>query len=146
MAKDLEELEKAFIMSEDMEHDEIKDLIERILDICKIDNKGYVVIRKPSMTMQERIMIVLAARYLASRLQQKLKRDSPIQESCTTMEIANMLKEKDTVVRVRLKELKDDKKVLSPRRGVFRIAPYEIEDFLKGLLGAEDSEKNYGNR
>ncbi|RLG44252.1 MAG: hypothetical protein DRN81_04920 [Thermoproteota archaeon] len=141
MTKDLEELEKEFIMSEDMEHDEIRELIGLVLGICKIDKKGYVVIRRTGLTMQQRIMVVLTARYLANKLQQELERESPIDETCTTMEIANMLKEKDTVVRVRLKELKDDKKVLSPKRGVFRIAPYEIKEFLKELIGQENSKK-----
>ena len=115
-----------------------------ILEFCKIDNNGYVVIRRPGLTMHQRILLVLSARYLANKLQQKLNRDSPIEESCTTMEIANMLKGKDTVVRVRLKELKDDKKVLSPTRGVFKIAPYEIEDFLTELVGQEDAGKKEG--
>lgn len=137
MAKELENLEKEFILNEDMEHDDIKDLISRILEFCKIDNNGFVVIRRPGLTMQQRIMLLLSARYLANKLQQKLNRDSPINESCTTMEIANMLKEKDTVVRVRVKELKDAKKVLSPKRGVFKIAPFEIEDFLTDLEGGK---------
>lgn len=138
MARELEELEKEFILSEDMEHDDIKDLISRILEMCKIDTKGHVVIRKSDLTMQQRIMLVLSARYLANKLQQKLSRESSIDETCKTMDIANMLKEKDTVIRVRLKELKDAKKVISSGRGVFKIAPYEIKDFLTELEGAQN--------
>lgn len=138
LGKELEELEKDFILSDDMEREDIKELISRILKMCKIDAQGYVAIRKPDLTIAQRIMLVLSARYLANKLQHKLSRESPIDETCKTMDIANMLKEKDTVIRVRLKELKDAKKVLSSKRGVFKIAPYEIKDFLAELEGAEN--------
>ena len=142
MTKDLEELEKEFILSEDMEREDLEELISRILDMCKIDKNGFVVIRKPSLTIPQRILLVLSARYLANKLQQKLDREMPIDETCKTMDIANMLKEKDTVIRVRLKELKDAKKVISPERGVFKIAPYEIKDFLTELEGAQKKSNN----
>lgn len=138
MNKEFEDLEKEFILNEDLEHENIKDLISRILKLCKIDTRGFVDIQKPGLTILQKIQLTLSARYLANKLQQKLGRESSIEEICKTKELTGMLKEKETVVTARLKELKDAKKVISPSRGVFKIAPYKIKDFLTELEGAEN--------
>jgi vancomycin resistance protein YoaR len=137
--KELEDLEKQFILNEDMEDEDIKDLISRILKFCKIDNKGFVVIQKSSLIMPQKIMLVLSARYLANKLQQKLGRENiNIYEVVTAHELSSMLKEKDTVIIARLKDLKDAKKVISSERGVYKIAPYAIKDFLTDLEGGKN--------
>jgi hypothetical protein len=133
MTKELEDLEKTFILDEDMEHADINKLIGRILKFCKIDNKGYVILQKGSLIILDKIMLVLSARYLANKLQQKLGRENPISEQMNTKEIAEMIKEKDAVVAARLKELKDAKKALSPKTGVYKIAPYAIDEMLDKL-------------
>jgi tryptophanyl-tRNA synthetase len=138
MDKELEELEKQFIFDKDMEHEDIKDLIGRILKMCKTDNSGFVIIRKSNLTIAQKIMLVLSARYLANKLQQKLNKDISILEVCKTKELANMVKEEDAVITARLKELKDDRKIISPGRGEFKIAPYAIKDFLTELEGAKN--------
>ena len=138
MSKDLEDLEKQFILDADLEHEDIKSLTSRVLKLCKIDTKGFVMIQKSNLTIPERILLALSARFLANKLQQKLGRESAIEETCTTKELADMLSEKGTVVTARLKELKDAKKVLSPSRGVFKVAPYEIRDILDELEGVKN--------
>lgn len=138
MNKEFEDLEKEFILNEDLEHENIKDLVSRILKLCKIDTRGFVDIQKPGLTILQKIQLTLSARYLANKLQRKLGGESSIEEICKTKELASMLKEKETVVTARLKELKDARKVISPSRGVFKIAPYEIKGFLTELEGAEN--------
>lgn len=137
MTKELEELEKQFILNEDMEHEDIKNLISRALKLCKIDNKGFVVMHQSGLTIPQKIMLALSARYLANKLQQKLGRESSIMEISNAKELADMLKEKEAVIAARLKDLKDAKKVISPNRGVFKIAPYAIKDFIAELEGAK---------
>ncbi|MFH0832282.1 MAG: hypothetical protein V1900_00975, partial [Candidatus Aenigmatarchaeota archaeon] len=80
MDKELEELEKQFILNEDMAHEDIKDLIKRILKFCKIDNKGFVIIQKKKLRIIDKMILVLSARYLANKLQIKQARDVTIQE------------------------------------------------------------------
>lgn len=135
MTMELEDLEKEFILNEDMEYEDIKGLISRLLQFCKIDNKGFVVIQKSGLIIPQKIMLVLSARYLANKLQEKLNRENKISEQVTAKEISLILKEKNPVIGARLKELKDEKKVLSPERGIYKIAPYAIKDFLKELEG-----------
>ena len=142
MNEELEDLEKQFILNEDMEHEDIKNLISRILKFCKIDSKGFVVIQKSDLTIPQKIMLVLSAKYLANRLQQKLGRESPISEISRTKELARMLREKDAVIAARLKDLKDAKKIISPDRGTFKVAPYAIESFLKELEGVKNEWRN----
>ncbi|MHA2135740.1 MAG: hypothetical protein ACW99J_17935 [Candidatus Thorarchaeota archaeon] len=135
MSKDFEELEKQFILTEDMEQEDLKNLIRRIQKLCKIDNNGYVIIRKTNLSNVQQILLVLSARYLGNRLQLKLNRDITIFEICKIKELSEMLKVKDAVITARLKELKDKKKVISPDRGEFKIPPYEIKDLLEELEG-----------
>jgi len=138
MTKEMEDLEKQFILSEDMEHEDINGLVKRILNFCKVDTKGFVVIQKSGLIIPQRIMLVLSARYLANKLQQKLGRENiSINEVVTLKELSGMLKEKDTVIIARLKDLKDAKKVLSSERGIYKVATYAIKDFLTELDGAK---------
>jgi len=138
MTKDLEDLEKRFILNEDMEHEDIKTLITRILNFCKIDNKGFVIIHDKQLRILDRIFLVLSARYLANKLQTKLGKEVSIQETINAKELANMLKEKDAVIIARLKDLKDEKKIIPQDRGIYKVAPYAINDFLNQLEGAKN--------
>ena len=129
----LEELEKQFIINEDMEHEDIKISINRLLKFCKIDEKGFVIIQKSSLNMIQKIMLVLSARYLASNLQKKLGREKIISDEISANELTDMLREKNTVVIARLKDLKDTKKIISSKRGIYKVASYAIDDFLTEL-------------
>lgn len=138
MTKELEDLEKEFILNEDMEHDNIRALVGRILKFCKIDSKGFVISHKTSLKIPDKILLVLSARYLANKLQQSIGRENSISEEISAKELSNMIREKDAVVIARLKDLKDANKVLSSERGIYKVAPYAIEPFLKELEGVKN--------
>jgi hypothetical protein len=137
MIKELEDLEKQFILNEDMEHEDIKGYITRLIKFCKIDNKGFVIIQSSKLRTVDKLLIILSARYLANKLQQKLGKESTIAETVTIKDLANMIKEKDAVIIARLKELKDSKKIVPRGRGIYQIAPYAINDFLNELEGVK---------
>ena len=115
-------------------------MISRILKFCKIDKNGYVVIYDKNLKLIDKILLILSARYLGNRLQQKLNRDISINDQVNNKEISNMLREKDLVVNARLKDLKDERKVIPVRRGVYKIAPYIIDQFLFALEGGIKNE------
>lgn len=142
MTEELQDLEKQFIMDDDMEHNDIKKLIEQVLHFCRIDNNGFVIIQKTNLIMPQKILLVLTARHLANKLQEKLGREKVISEIVTATELSNMLKEKNAVILARLKELKDAKKVISADRGIYKIAPYIINDFLVELEGIKNGWAN----
>lgn len=138
MIQDLENLEKQFILNEDIEHEDIKDLIGRISKFCKIDNKGFVVIQGKKLKLLDKILLILSARYLANKLQHKLGKEVTIPENVSAKELSNMIKEKNTVILARLKDLKDGKKIISQGWGVYKVASYAINDFLMELEGAKN--------
>jgi len=137
--ENLENLEKEFIIDGDMEQEDIQQLISRILKFCKIDKNGYVMIYDKNLKLIDRILLILSARYLGNRLQQKLNREITINDQVSNREISNMLREKDLVVNARLKDLKDERKVIPVKRGVYKIAPHIIDQFLSEL---EEGTKN----
>ncbi len=141
MTDKLEDLEKQFIMNEDMEHEDIAILISHILKFCKVDNKGFVLVNDKKLKIANRVLLILSARYLGNKLQQKRGKEVTITESMTAKELAGMLKEKDTVIIARLKDLKDDSKVIPQDRGVYKVAPYAIADFLTELEGVKNERK-----
>ena len=133
MIEGLEELKKQFIVEDDIELDELKQLILRISKFCKVDKNGYVIVHNDKIRIIDKILLVLSARFLGNRLQQKLGEEVAIHEEINNKEIATMLKEKQTVVNARLKDLKDDRKIILVRRGVYKVLPHIIYNLLDRL-------------
>lgn len=140
MSKELEELETQFILEEDMEHEDIKSLITRMLKFCRIDKNGYVIIYDKKLKIADKILLILSARYLANKLQQKLGKEITIKEEVGNKELAKMLREKNEVIAARLKDLKEDRKIVPLRRGLHKIASYEINEFLRTLEGRKNEK------
>jgi hypothetical protein len=141
MSEELKNIEKDFILDEDMEHRNLKSLVTRTMKLCKTDKVGTVIIDANillDMIIPQRIMCVLTARRLANQLQGKVGSEVTIMEDVGYKELACMIHENPAVVAARLKELKDKKQVLQISRGIYRIAPYAIESFLKQM----EDEKN----
>jgi hypothetical protein len=140
MDKELENLEKSFILDEDMEHENIKELIGNIQKYCKIDKNGCVRLEPDvqSIKIRDKIMLILSARHLANNLQKKRSKDVTIGEEVASKELADMLKEKPLVINARLKDLKDDGSVLQISRGMYKVAPYSIKKFLNEIEGNND--------
>lgn len=138
MVKGLEDLEKQFILKEDMEYEDIKELVSRLVKFCQIDDKGFVVIKEPNLIIPKKIMLILSARYLANKIQQKLGRENIISEEVTAKELSDMLRKKDSVIIARIKDLKDDKKIVSTQRGIYKVTSYSVKDFIVKLEGSEN--------
>ena len=137
MEKDIEklkELEKSFIINSDAELEDYTELIRRSSRYAKVDNYGYVILGEKTsnkFTIKESIVLVLITRYLANKLQEKLKKDITIQEEVSADEIARISNSKKSVVMARAKELKDSRKIFSgKKKGTYKIAPHYIKTFL----------------
>ena len=113
----------------------MKNLLTKITKFCKIDVKGYVQIFNQNLTIPNKILLVLSARYLANRLQKKLGKESNIKEEITPTELADILKIKRPVIRARLKELKDDEKIVRVSKGTYKVYVHLIKQFLEQLEG-----------
>lgn len=138
--EELEKIEKEFIVEDDLEYEKIKQLASRILNFCKIDKNGYVIIFRKNLKTVDKILLIFCARCLGNKLQQKLGREITIREEVSNREIANILKEKENVVSARINELRKDKKIICVKRGIHKVAPHIIEEFLTKLEKVGENE------
>ena len=132
---DLQKIEKSFIIDGDAEMENIEGFIERISKFSKVDMAGHVVLPNElkRLSIKDKILLVIATRFLANRLQEKLKKEPTIAIEVDRNELAKMLGTKEDVISARLKDLKDERKILSKKAGVFTMAPYYLEPFLSKL-------------
>lgn len=130
----LEELRKNFIMDEDAEQLNVERLIERLSKFCKIDINGYLFVNDKSiiqkLTIKDKIMLALSARFLANKLQEKLGQTPTISAEVSSEELTKFFSDKKEVIQARAKELKDDGKILVKERGSYAIYPFQIDDFI----------------
>ncbi len=140
MDEELKNLEKEFILDQNAKEADVKALIRRILAFWKIDQNGHVVIdvskAKKLITLQK-VMLILSARYLANRLQSQLGSDAPVPEQATIHDVADILREQQKIVGARISDLNKQKKILVVSRGIYKVAPYAVEPFLREI---EDSK------
>lgn len=129
-----EEIGKKFILEEDMKHENLKELIGRIMEFAKVDSKGYVlIIDSKKLRIVDKIMIVLITRYLANKLQKELQKKISIKEEVSIKEFEDMLKEKKAVIAARLKDLRKDKKIIDIKKGLYKVSPYSVEEYIEYL-------------
>ena len=118
-------------MDEDFEKVNIEELTKRLLKFCKLDKNGRIFITDKELiqklTIKDKILITLSARYLANKL------DSNIQPAVSSEEIARFFSDKKEVIYARAKELKDDGKISIKERGTYLIYPFQIDDFITYL-------------
>jgi hypothetical protein len=123
----MENLKERFIVSEKIDEKRIKEFVERLLPFCKVTKSGGIIIENPRLTTLEKVKVALIARFLANSL------DSEISPEVNGEELSNSLMIPKNQVLARLKELKDEKFAFRVSKGVYRVNPFKIEDFLKEL-------------
>jgi len=133
MNTDIERLGAQFIVNEDMEAESVQRLVERMLNFCKVDGKGFVMIKSKKMKITDKLMLVLSARYLANRIQVLTGKEASISENIEAKELGRMIGEDHATVLARLKDLKDKNKAIALGKGVYKVAPHEIDSFLGSL-------------
>ena len=135
----LENIEKKFIIEGDAEIENIEKSIERVSKFSNVDITGYVRLDNnvKKISIKDKILLIIATRYLANKLQEKLKKEPTISIEVDSNEISKMLGTKVNVISARLKDLKDERKILSKKAGVFTMATYSIESLLSKLENKE---------
>lgn len=135
--KELEEIEKKFIVREDKEKEDYVKLITRLIKFATADEGGFVIIDDTckDLTVKEKILLVLVVRHLASKLQEKLNRERTINEEVSGEDLAKFLGVKKAVIQARAKDLKDEGKIFSsqPSSGKYKIAHYAIRKVIESL-------------
>jgi hypothetical protein len=123
----LEELKSQFLVSSSLSEAKMLSLLRMAIEHCAVDQRGHVEIKTQGLTSRDKIVLILAARYIAHHL------DESIHADVTAEEIAKNALIAPDQVRARTSDLVRDKMIESSGRGVFRALAYKIEPFLNGL-------------
>ena len=127
MADDLKELKSQFIIDQGrFDEERIPLLIKRVLKFARVTSEGRVILQaKTSMNNINQIKLVLAARFLANKLEPSIKPEVSIDEvvDFTGIEIRQVSARISSLTNV-------DRFVIKNKRGIFSVAPFFIESFL----------------
>lgn len=126
---DLEELKGRFLVSDSLSESKMLALLKLAVDQCAVDKAGNVEVKNPSLAAKDKVMLVLAARFLANKL------DESISPDVTAEELARNTAIEKVQVRARASDLAKDRQIEVISRGVFRALLHKIEPFLRGLNG-----------
>jgi hypothetical protein len=123
----MEELRKGFIVDESVIKERLENLVSEARKHCVIDKKGTVHPNDDSLKSRDKIMLVLAARYIASQLEPTIK------AAVTIEEIASSARLPADQIRARAADLVRDKLAEPIAKGQWRAQPHKVEPFLKSL-------------
>jgi hypothetical protein len=127
----IEELKKKFIVTDELMKTRLEAVVEKALEFCIIDQKGSVHITKRGLSTRSRVMLVLAARAIASSLGSDIPADVP------SVEISKFLGLPRNQVRARGNELIKANMAESAEAGSYRAVSARIEEFLDSLSQAK---------
>ncbi len=137
MEKSLEDWEKEFVKTDDIQSEDLKNLLNKASRFCEIQADGYVRIKgmgKNDLSDKAQIHLILTARYLAHELQARLGRENPISAIVKVSELEQMLRTSSKTITSRISDLRKERAIEDGTRGEYRIKLPAIEDFLDDLV------------
>ena len=124
----IDDLKNSFIINrEEYQKEKLPELVSKALKFCKVDSEGGIHITNFSLTIRDKIVISLAARFLANQL------EPTINLSMTGEEVSTILDVDKAMAFARLKDLCDAKIVKRIEKGTYQIVPFCIESLLTEL-------------
>jgi hypothetical protein len=126
---DLEELRKQFILDDDAVKARLEPLVAKALLHCKLDKAGQVLITNAKLSSRDQLVLILAARWIASEL------DPGIAAEVTVAEVGKFTGLPANQIRARITEAVKGKFAEALRPGTYRAVPHRIEAFLSSIDG-----------
>jgi hypothetical protein len=123
----LEELKSRFLVTNSLSEAKMVSLLELAVDHCAVDANGNVEIKSPALSVKDKIMLVLAARFVAHHLDETVLAEVKVDELARNTSIAC------EQVRARASDLAKARQIEVVDRGVYRALLHKLEAFLKGL-------------
>jgi hypothetical protein len=123
----LEELRKQFIVDEGAIKSRLEALVTKALLYCKIDKNGHVLITNTKLSAKDQLLLVLAARSIASEL------DGSIPPTVTIAEIGKFTGLPANQIRARGTDAVKAKFAEAPKPGTYRAIPHRVEAFLDSI-------------
>ena len=102
-------------------------LLEKVVKICKVDQNGAVHFESGRLNNSEKIKSALAARFLANKLEPKIRREMTVKEISESLGIPK------NIISATLKEIKDQRVAFTSSKGDYSIYPYQIATLLDKL-------------
>ena len=125
---ELESLKQQFIVDSFVYNtNKTKKYVTQVLKHCKITSEGRVIIENKNLQKIDTIALIILARYLANKLEDK------ISESITLKEVYKMTKLSESSVRGHISTLFDRNIIVKPSDGIYQFNPSKIDDFLERI-------------
>jgi hypothetical protein len=131
----IEELKRQFLVDGDVLKMRLEPIVSKALRHCKTDRNGQVLISNNNLSSKQQVILILAARAVASQL------DSTISAEVTVAEIHRYTGLPENQVRARGNEAIKDKFAESPKPGSYRAVAHKIEVFIDGLPAPTENKK-----
>lgn len=131
----IEELKKGFFVEEDALKVRLEPAVMKARDLCKIGKEGQVIITNPKLSTRDQVMLILAARAIASQL------DSTIAAEVTVPEIGKYTGLPANQIRARGKDAIELKFAESTKPGAYRAFPHKVEAFLDSISATTKDKK-----
>jgi riboflavin biosynthesis pyrimidine reductase len=123
----IEELKKKFIVDDDALKSRLEEIATKALQHCVLDRKGNVHFNNPKFTPREKLRLTLAARAIASQMDETLKSEVSVAELSANSGLP------ENQVRARAAELAKEKFVTSPKKGTYAAVPHKVEAMLDSV-------------
>lgn len=123
----LEDLKRRFILEQDVLKSRLEAVVEKALPYCVTDQGGQVRLAAEGLPSKDQVMLVLAARTIASQL------DPGISAEVNVAEISKFAGLPDNQVRARGNELIKARLAESTKPGVYKAVAHKVEGFLDSL-------------
>jgi hypothetical protein len=124
---DLKELRAKFIVEEDAIKSRLEPLVAKAMLHCKVDKSGQVLITNTKLSSRDQLLLILAARWIASQL------ETTISAEVTVSEVSRFTGLPANQIRARGTEAIKGKFAEASGRGTYRAVPHRIEVFLDGI-------------
>lgn len=126
-----EELRKKFIVGTDVLKARIEDVATKALEHCVVGEDGTVHIETKALPAKSQIKLVLAARSVASQLDDSLSADVNVSELARSTGLP------ENQIRARATDAVKERFATSRKQGVYAANPHKIEAFLDSLKKAK---------
>ena len=123
----IEELKSKFLVSGNVSETQMHSLLQIAVNHCAVDPNGNVEIKNQKVTTKDKLMLVLAARFVAHAL------EGSIPAEVSNEELARNARSEGKQVRARLSELVKDRQIEMVSRGTYRALLHRVEPFLSTL-------------
>jgi len=142
MVSEIEDLKKKFIVNKkEYEKEKLPSLVEKALKYCKVDETGLITIENPNLKNTDKIKIVLIARFLANKLDQKIPSNVNVDELSASTGISDK-----NIIYARISELIKQKICFKNKNKSYELHPYQASILLDKVDKKYRGEQNVRKR